>query len=210
LLAVNSYNNTYITVTTPPQNAAVSLGASATYTVSRSPVISATRRTSLPRRFPTSGNPPFRFDQFISIQTPRPVLHHASLVSANDGTLFRAALATVGSAINSPPPGSPSASSKFTTVSLVGGQLLLQWSGKRSPSGSHGMSTASGSHPPTKIIRNPSLSAAQSFSVLSNNLIRFCGSAANGPTTISNFHKVHSFQAAETLLFNGHGAAVWI
>jgi len=177
----------------------------------RSPVILATQRASPPRRFPTSGNPPLSVRPISAAsQTPRPVSYTTPvLVSANDGTLFRAALATVWLRHHSPAARLTVGQLKFTTPrplsaanSCCNGAATLSFRKPR-------MSTAPGSHPPTKIIRNPSLSAAQSFVRLKQyyQILRLRGQWASHD---QQFPQGSFVPSRRNTPFNGHGAAVWI
>ncbi|MDB6064397.1 MAG: hypothetical protein JWR26_605 [Pedosphaera sp.] len=131
LLAVNSYNNTYITVTAPPQNAAVSPGTSATYTVSAiSGYLGDPPGVTAPPISYQWQSAPFGSSNFSGIPNATTSSYTTPALNAtNDGSQFRAVLAAVGFATNSPAARLTVGQLKFTSVSLGGSQLLLQWSG---------------------------------------------------------------------------------
>jgi hypothetical protein len=130
-LAVNAYNNTYITITAPPKNVAAAPGANATFTVTASsgylgdppgvapPPISYQWQTAL-----------FGAGSFTSLSNATTNSYTTpALTSGDDGSRFRVTLATAGLSISSTSATLTVGTLKFTRVSASLGLVTLQWSG---------------------------------------------------------------------------------
>jgi hypothetical protein len=131
VLAVNAYNNTYLTITTPPQNAAVAPGTTATFNIAATsgylgdplgvaaPPISYQWQSAL-----------FGAGSFTSIPNANTTSYTTPILSpADDGSRFRVALTTAGLSTNSASAILTVGQLKFTTISTNLGQIFLQWSG---------------------------------------------------------------------------------
>lgn len=131
LIGVNAFNNTYITLTSVPQNVATNAGTRATFSVSAisgylgdppgvpAPPISY-QWQSLPFGGSLFGN--ISGATGTSYTTP-------TLSTANDDTLYRSVLTTAGSSTNSPSARLSIGQLLFTQASINSGQITLQWSG---------------------------------------------------------------------------------
>jgi hypothetical protein len=131
LLGVNAFNNTFITLTSVPQNVAVNPGTNATFSVSAisgylgdpagvpAPPISY-QWQSLPFGAPLFAN--INGSTSTSYTTP-------ILTGANDGSQFRAVLTTAGNFTNSPAARLRVGQPQFTQASINAGQFTLQWTG---------------------------------------------------------------------------------
>ena len=131
VLAVNAYNNTYITITSPPTNVVVIPGNTATFSVAAlsgylgdpagvaAPPILYQWQSVL---FGAGSFTPIANATSNSYTTP-------ALTTADDGSHFQATLSTVGTALNSPSATLTVGPLQFTQISLSSGQVTLQWSG---------------------------------------------------------------------------------
>lgn len=131
LLAVYAYNNTYITITAPPQNAAVNPGTNATFAVSAlSGYLGDPSGVTPPPISYQWQSAPFGSSTFAGIPGATATSYTTPLLtSADDGSQFRAALATVGSSATSAVARLTVGQLRFNSISLSGGQVTLQWSG---------------------------------------------------------------------------------
>jgi len=131
MLAVNAYNNTYITISAPPQNQAVTLGTGTTFNVAA---------TSGYLGDPVGTTPPpiayqwqsalFGAGTFSNIPSATTSTYTTPLLtSTDDGSRFRVVVSTVGSSATSASAILTVGTLKFTKVSLNSGPLMLQWSG---------------------------------------------------------------------------------
>src|ERR1022692_892628 len=131
VLAVNAYNNTYITITVPPQNAAANPGASATFAASAiSGYLGDPAGVTAPPISYQWQSAPFASSTFAGIANATTNTYTTpALASADDGSQFRVALTTAGFATNSPTARLTVGQLKFTSVSLSGSQVTISWSG---------------------------------------------------------------------------------
>jgi len=131
LLAVNAYNNTYIRITAPPQNATANPGANATFAVSAiSGYLGDPAGVTAPPISYQWQSAPFGSGSFASIANATSNSYTTpSLTSADDGSQFSAALTTAGFATNSTAARLTVGQLKFTSISLGGNQVTLQWNG---------------------------------------------------------------------------------
>ncbi|HWX19001.1 MAG TPA: chitobiase/beta-hexosaminidase C-terminal domain-containing protein [Candidatus Binatia bacterium] len=131
LVAVNAYNNAYLTITTPPQNAAANPGTNATFAVSAlSGYLGDPAGVPAPPIAYQWQSAPFGSSAFAAIPNATANSYTTpSLSSADDGSQFRVALATVGLATNSSAARLTVGQLKFTAISLSGSQVTLRWSG---------------------------------------------------------------------------------
>jgi hypothetical protein len=130
VLAVNAYNNTFITITNVPQNAAVNSGARATFNVGATSGylgdLSGTRFPPIAYQWQLA---PFGA-AFADIPSANTNSYTTPPLSAlNDGSRYRAALSTAGFSTTSPAASVTVGQLKFTTVALNNGQVVLQWTG---------------------------------------------------------------------------------
>jgi hypothetical protein len=130
-LAVYAYDNTYIAITTAPQDATVVQGASANFTVS---AVSG-----------YLGDPPAVSPLPISYQWQSAASGSLTFTNipgatsnswttgpqaaANDGSQFRVVLTTAGFTTNSPIATLTITQLKFISISLSSGQAVIEWSG---------------------------------------------------------------------------------
>jgi hypothetical protein len=131
LLAVYAYNNTYITITTSPRNAAVNPGTNATFTVAAiSGYLGDPSGLTAPPISYQWQSAPFGSTNFATIlnATTNPYATPL-LTSGDDGSQYRVALTTAGFATNSVVARVTVGQLMFTAVSRQGGQIFLQWSG---------------------------------------------------------------------------------
>jgi hypothetical protein len=131
LLAVNAYNNTYITITASPRNAAVNPGTNATFAVAAfSGYLGDPSGLVAPPISYQWQSAPFGVSSFTNISNATTNSFTTSfLTTANDGSQYRVALATVGFATNSAAARLTVGQLRFTGISLSAGQVFLQWSG---------------------------------------------------------------------------------
>jgi len=131
VLAVNAYNNTYVTITTPPQNAKAAPGANATFTVAAvSGYLGDSSRVQAPPISYQWQSALFGAGSFTDIANANSNSYTTpALGSGDDGSKFRVSLATAGSSTNSPSATLTVGELKFTGASISGGQFVLEWSG---------------------------------------------------------------------------------
>jgi hypothetical protein len=131
LVGVNAFNNTYITLTSVPQNAAVNPGANASFAVSAiSGYLGDPSGIPAPPISYQWQSEPFGAPLFSNIPGAMTNSYTTPLLTvANDNTLFRAVLTTAGNSTNSPAARLSVGQLKFTQVSINSGQFTLQWTG---------------------------------------------------------------------------------
>jgi hypothetical protein len=131
VLAANVYNNTYITITGPPQNAAAALGSSATFRVTA---------TAGYLGDPTGPPPPalsyqwqselFGAGSFNNIANANGSSYTTPpLTPADDGSHFRVVLSTAGLTTTSASAVLTVGLLKLTSITTSAGQVTLRWSG---------------------------------------------------------------------------------
>jgi len=131
LLAVNAYNNTYITITAAPQDATTVQGSNATFTVS---AVSGylgdpSGVTALPIAYQWQSAPPAS-STFTNIPGATTNFWATGPQPASaDGSRFRVVLATAGVTTNSPSATLTVIPLKFTAIAFSAGQAVIQWSG---------------------------------------------------------------------------------
>jgi hypothetical protein len=131
VLAVTAFNNTYINVTTQPQNVAAPAGTSAIFNVTaKSGYLGDPAGTSpLPISYQWKKEP-FGAGAFTNISGATATSYKTPLLSpSDDGSQFRVALSTVGTGTSSSAAKLTVGRLMFTSISLSGGFVSLQWSG---------------------------------------------------------------------------------
>jgi Fn3 associated len=131
LLGVNAFNNTYITLTSVPQDVTVNPGTNAAFSVSAvSGFLGDAPGYVPPPIYYQWQSLPFGALDFANIPGATNTSHTTPLLSgANGDTLFRAVLTTVGNFTNSPAARLSVGQLQFTQASISAGQFTLQWSG---------------------------------------------------------------------------------
>jgi hypothetical protein len=128
---VNAFNNTYIKLTSVPQDVAVNPGANASFSVSAvSGYLGDPSGVPAPPISYQWQSMPFGAPLFANIAGATSTTYNTpTLSTANDDTLYRAALTTAGNATNSPAARLSVGQLKFTQASINSGLFTLQWSG---------------------------------------------------------------------------------
>ena len=131
LMGVNAFNNTYIKLTSIPQDVAVNPGANASFSVSAvSGYLGDPSGVPAPPISYQWQSMPFGASLFSDIGgATSPSYTTPTLSLANDDTLYRAALSTAGNSTNSPAARLSVGQLQFTQSSINAGQFTLQWSG---------------------------------------------------------------------------------
>jgi hypothetical protein len=131
LLGVNAYNNTYITLTSIPQDVAVNPGANASFSVSAiSGYLGDPAGVPAPPISYQWQSLPFGSQQFANINGATSTSYLTPLLtSADDGSQYRAVLTTAGNLTNSPAARLHVGQLQFTQASINSGQFTLQWTG---------------------------------------------------------------------------------
>jgi hypothetical protein len=131
LLGVNAFNNTYITLTAVPQNAAVNQGATATFSVSAvSGYLGDPAGVPAPPISYQWQSLPFGAPLFANINGATSTSYTTPLLTgADDGAQYRAALTTAGNSTNSPAARLSVGQLKFIQAAINAGQITLQWTG---------------------------------------------------------------------------------
>lgn len=131
VMGVNAFNNTYITLTSIPQDVAVNPGANALFSVSAiSGYLGDPAGVPAPPISYQWQSMPFGASIFADINgATSPFYTTPTLTVANDDTLYRAALRTAGNSTNSPAARLSVGQLQFTQASINAGQFTLQWSG---------------------------------------------------------------------------------
>jgi hypothetical protein len=131
LLGVNAFNNTYITLTSVPQDLAVNPGASAAFSVSAiSGYLGDPAGVPAPPISYQWQSLPFGAQLFANINGATSTSYTTPiLTAANDGSQYRAVLTTAGNFTNSPAARLRVGQLQFTQASINSGQFTLQWSG---------------------------------------------------------------------------------
>jgi hypothetical protein len=128
-LAVNAYNNTFISITSVPGNVAGAPGYTATFSVAATSGYLGSSTTP-PPIFYQWQSAPFGSSNFTGIPNATSSSYTTpALTLANDGSQYRVALTTPGAATNSPAARVTVGQLQFTSISASGGQINLQWSG---------------------------------------------------------------------------------
>jgi len=131
LVGVNAFNNTYITLTSVPQNVAVNAGTNATFSVSAvSGYLGDPPGVPPPPISYQWQKMPFGSSVFANINGATSTSYTTPILTgADDDTLFRAVLTTAGNFTNSPAARLNVGQLQFTQASINTGQFTLQWSG---------------------------------------------------------------------------------
>lgn len=131
LMGVNAFNNTYITLTSVPQDVAVNPGANATFSVSAiSGYLGDPAGIPAPPISYQWQSLPFGAPLFANINGATTTSYATPLLTgADDGSQFRAVLTTAGTSTNSPAARLRVGQLQFTQASINSGQFTLQWTG---------------------------------------------------------------------------------
>lgn len=131
LMGVNAFNNTYISLTSVPQNVATNPGTHATFSVSAiSGYLGDPPGIPAPPISYQWQSEPFGASVFANIAGATATSYTTpTLTAANDDTLFRVVLTTAGNATNSPAARLSVGQLLFTQASIEAGQITLQWTG---------------------------------------------------------------------------------
>jgi Chitobiase/beta-hexosaminidase C-terminal domain len=131
LLGVNAFNNTYITLTSVPQDVALNPGANATFSVSAfSGYLGDPAGVPAPPISYQWQSLPFGAQLFANINGATSTSYTTpTLTGANDGSQYRAVLTTAGNFTNSPAARLRIGQLQFTQASINSGQFTLQWTG---------------------------------------------------------------------------------
>jgi hypothetical protein len=131
LMGVNAFNNTYITLTSVPQDVTVNPGANATFSVSAvSGYLGDPLGIPAPPLSYQWQSMPFGAALFANINGATTNSYTTPiLTAANDGSQYRAVLTTAGNSTNSPAARLRVGQLKFTQASINAGQFTLQWTG---------------------------------------------------------------------------------
>jgi hypothetical protein len=131
LLGVNAFNNTYITLTSVPQDVEVNPGTNATFSVSAiSGYLGDPAGVPAPPISYQWQSLPFGASLFANINTATSTSYTTpTLASADDGSQYRAVLTTAGNFTNSPAGRLRVGQLQFTQASINSGQFTLQWTG---------------------------------------------------------------------------------
>jgi hypothetical protein len=131
LIGVNAFNNTYITLTSVPQNVAVNPGTNATFSVSAiSGYLGDPAGIPAPPISYQWQLLPFGAQLFANINGATTISYTTPLLTgADDGSQFRAVLTTAGNSTNSPAARLRVGQLQFTQASINAGQFTLQWTG---------------------------------------------------------------------------------
>jgi hypothetical protein len=131
LMGVNAFNNTYITLTSVPQDVAVNPGANATFSVSAvSGYLGDPSGVSAPPIAYQWQSMPFGAPLFANINGATTTSYTTPLLTgADDGSQFRAVLTTAGNSTISPAARLRVGQLQFTQASINSGQFTLQWTG---------------------------------------------------------------------------------
>jgi hypothetical protein len=131
LLGVNAFNNTYITLTSVPQDLALNPGATATFSVSAiSGYLGDPAGIPAPPISYQWQSQPFGAQLFANINGATTTSYTTPLLTgANDGSQYRSVLTTAGTSTNSPAAKLRVGQLQFTQASINSGQFTLQWTG---------------------------------------------------------------------------------
>lgn len=131
LLGVNAFNNTYIKLTSVPQDVAVDPGTNATFSVSAiSGYLGDPAGLPAPPISYQWQSLPFGAALFANINSATATSYATPMLTgANDDTLYRVALSTAGNSTNSPAARLSVGQLKFIQASVNSGQITLQWIG---------------------------------------------------------------------------------
>jgi hypothetical protein len=131
LMGVNAFNNTYITLTSVPQDVAVNPGANASFSVSAvSGYLGDPSGVPAPPIAYQWQSLPFGAPLFANINGATTTSYITPILTASDdGSQFRAVLTTAGNSTNSPSARVRVGQLQFTQASINSGQFTLQWTG---------------------------------------------------------------------------------
>jgi len=131
LMGVNAFNNTYIRLTSVPQNVAVNPGTNASFSVSAvSGYLGDPAGVPAPPISYQWQTMPFGAALFANIAGATATSYTTPiLTAANDDTEYRAVLTTAGNATNSPAARLTVGQLQFTRAAINSGQFTIQWSG---------------------------------------------------------------------------------
>jgi hypothetical protein len=131
LLGVNAFSNTYITLTSVPQDVAVNPGTNATFSVSAvSGYLGDPSGVPAPPLSYQWQSLPFGAQLFTDIPGATATSYTTPLLTgANDGSQFRAVVTTAGNFTNSPAARLRVGQLQFTQASINSGQFTLRWTG---------------------------------------------------------------------------------
>jgi hypothetical protein len=131
VLAVNAYNNTYISISSQPGNVAVAPGATATFNVTAvSGYLGDPVGVPAPPLLSQWQSQPFGAGSFADISGAASSSYTTpTLGAADDGSHFRVTLTTVAVSTTSSSATLTVGQLKFTQISANAGQITLQWSG---------------------------------------------------------------------------------
>jgi hypothetical protein len=131
LMGVNAFNNTYITLTSLPQDVAVNPGANASFSVSAvSGYLGDPSGVPAPPIAYQWQSLPFGAPLFANVNGATSTSYTTPLLTgADDGSQFRAVLTTAGNSTNSLAARVRVGQLQFTQASINSGLFTLQWTG---------------------------------------------------------------------------------
>jgi hypothetical protein len=130
-MGVNAFNNSYITLTSVPQNVAANPSTNATFSVSAiSGYLGDPAGVPAPPISYQWQSLPFGAQLFANINGATSTSYTTPILSsADDGSQYRAVLTTAGNFTNSPAARLRIGELQFTQASINSGQFTLQWTG---------------------------------------------------------------------------------